>query len=1361
MTEEGVIGLSATPMAFESAVSSYIDPDLPAANHLEAINGIVLAVGGGSKSLLDLVLVLQEGLTSSIAQERRRSALLIGEVLTKCPRLRVNWKHLDTVVSFFSERLEDWYSVEGALVTFRAILRSYRGVLIDDDRDKGQEVVKNIAQAVFSKVHGPSFAQSIRKILIEVLTLLLTEYEEEMRSFEFKLGNEVCSQIEDEKDPRNLVLTFPLLRLLLTKYEDLIGAETALVISDVTTLYFPISFTPPPNDPNQITEEMLKRELKLTLACHPRLAKEVIPFFIDSLRADSEQTCDTRNETIEALVFCCEQYGSEATRTHLPALFDFLKFEIIDNECSYRNKLIGLWRDVLRVATSGLPAGMTPPWFEELLTPSLKKVWAVMTKSGGDEQENKGKEPTPSQIKVCEELLLAAAASSPVAFFHVLTFTFDEAVQRVTVMLQQQQNKADEPTEDATTSCGRCTVDWSSIRLLLDYLSKTLGSGEALHVDAARGSSQWTYSRRLPLEGLRLQCELLRVLEREDEGSKGAVTYLQRDVKETPGGSEGDHDTIGFLVWRLIGQLAAISSTPDRHVATVVRAMLRILPLPAPPSSDAPGVCAEGGDQDSGDQEGGEDEDALFATKVAIDESCIGRLKDHMRTFVRLSSTAFLFDHDQQSAADDHFLITILTAMEGIRCSHQEVYRSLVVPVLSCLYKGFQHIYKAAAATGVTANGQAARNGGEETVVEGDEETAIKALRIGLALSKELLSSPSSGGTDDLLLASFRFFLREWVASMMQESPAAPPSAIEVLTLGQQTLTEALQRSGGSPLADGVAKQLGPSWFQQILTLPSFRPTIAKQSVSGSLSPEAERLLMSTGRLLQALVEAFETRSSPDRQAEIMSAVLELLFKPPDASSQASLHRMVLLKVVPHLFPPSLKAVPEGTAAGGMMTPLVQLCLAICFEEEGQPDEEIPNGALSTAEAQYLAELSTKDVKTDALRTIGAAVRCSSEERLTPLLERIDRELKETVHQENEEHRRHDEACHHTLERLHSGVRCYGQVTKALWIRQAAPAASPQSRKSAMRFLDGLTSLLDSSSRADPYAALAAPIAFNILCPLPLESGSDSASEVSGYVLQKVCHKAMAKLHAFLLPPQLHLAGVACVAAMLARLPIQTVVNDFPDALRLTVLNGMDLATRRVPLFPPTGSPDATPTSTGISPGPSPPAAPSDDAVDAPHSIRLAKTVSSSAKERRGEGEPPSEESQLVSEVTEGLSVRVVLLLLACLKLEQQTRPAAVRVPGPPAVDGERKGSSPVDFVNEELGSLVDGLLWVAVRGPQAGARLLAVEGLMLISQKPYLQIRKYETKVLRDLSKVLDDCRRPVRRAAAVCRSKWSCLDT
>ena len=101
------------------------------------------------------------------------------------------------------------------------------------------------------------------------------------------------SGIDEEKDPRNLLLTYDLLYMILRQYasntSDLKAINTIKPfideIFDKISCYFPINFVPPKNDKHLITPAILKHKLARCFLGSPLLANQAIPFILDKLTA--------------------------------------------------------------------------------------------------------------------------------------------------------------------------------------------------------------------------------------------------------------------------------------------------------------------------------------------------------------------------------------------------------------------------------------------------------------------------------------------------------------------------------------------------------------------------------------------------------------------------------------------------------------------------------------------------------------------------------------------------------------------------------------------------------------------------------------------------------------------------------------------------------------------------------------------------------------------------------------------------------------------------------------------------------------------------------------------------------------------
>lgn len=105
------------------------------------------------------------------------------------------------------------------------------------------------------------------------------------------MGDESLIGITDfvagEKDPRNLMIVFSILRVLLLEWD--ISHHIGTMFDSVYA-YFPITFRPHPNDPYGITAQELKDRLRECLCCSSLLAQYLMPGLLEKLDSTSTMT---------------------------------------------------------------------------------------------------------------------------------------------------------------------------------------------------------------------------------------------------------------------------------------------------------------------------------------------------------------------------------------------------------------------------------------------------------------------------------------------------------------------------------------------------------------------------------------------------------------------------------------------------------------------------------------------------------------------------------------------------------------------------------------------------------------------------------------------------------------------------------------------------------------------------------------------------------------------------------------------------------------------------------------------------------------------------------------------------------------
>ena len=323
--------------------SSFLPSSSPDAS-IPHLNTVLLHVQR-SKRFEEVVAQMGPYLTSEEGRVRTRAAALLGEVLNRLPALPLTDAAVHHFVEFFSSRLSDFPSVAGSLLALRALLQHHGG--------PARKEADVIARAIFKDVHVPSMTQTIRQRTFEVLfemtgALEDEEVEEEQQQqqqqqeesedddsssgiptsllemqTDFIRGLVDC--VEGEKDPRCLILCLKVISRAQSAFPQAADAHIEALF-DVTACYFPITFTPPPNDPYGITPDMLAQALREALTTRPSMAQFLLPLLVDKLTSTH---VPAKLEALLTLQTAARTIGVRAMRLNLPSLTGALFQEVV------------------------------------------------------------------------------------------------------------------------------------------------------------------------------------------------------------------------------------------------------------------------------------------------------------------------------------------------------------------------------------------------------------------------------------------------------------------------------------------------------------------------------------------------------------------------------------------------------------------------------------------------------------------------------------------------------------------------------------------------------------------------------------------------------------------------------------------------------------------------------------------------------------------------------------------------------------------------------------------------------------------------------------------------------------------------
>ncbi|XP_055208612.2 MMS19 nucleotide excision repair protein homolog isoform X2 [Gorilla gorilla gorilla] len=331
-------------------------------------------VKSGNYTVLQVVEALGSSLENPEPRTRARGIQLLSQVLLHCHTLLLE-KEVVHLILFYENRLKDHHLV------IPSVLQGLKALSLCVALPPGLAV--SVLKAIFQEVHVQSLPQVDRHTVYNIITNFMRTREEELKSLgaDFTFG--FIQVMDGEKDPRNLLVAFRIVH-------DLISRDYSLgpfveELFEVTSCYFPIDFTPPPNDPHGIQREDLILSLRAVLASTPRFAEFLLPLLIE--KVDSE-VLSAKLDSLQTLNACCAVYGQKELKDFLPSLWASIRREVFQT-ASERVEAEGLAalhsltaclsRSVLRADAEDLLDSFLSNILQDcrhhLCEPDMKLVW--------------------------------------------------------------------------------------------------------------------------------------------------------------------------------------------------------------------------------------------------------------------------------------------------------------------------------------------------------------------------------------------------------------------------------------------------------------------------------------------------------------------------------------------------------------------------------------------------------------------------------------------------------------------------------------------------------------------------------------------------------------------------------------------------------------------------------------------------------------------------------------------------------------------------------------------------------------------------------------------------------------------------
>ncbi|KAL1263819.1 hypothetical protein QQF64_004174 [Cirrhinus molitorella] len=268
----------------------------------------------GQFTVLQLVEALGLSLTSSQPQTRGRGVQLLSQVLQECYS-SLSEREVEVLIAFYENRLKDHY------VITPHVLKGLKALTKCSVLPPGSAV--SILKSIFQDVHVQSLMVVDRSCVYNILISLMESREEELKGLgaDFIFG--FVQSVDGERDPRNLLLAFQVARNIIHRGYDL--GKFVEELFEVTSCYFPIDFSPPPNDPHGITQEELVLSLRAVLTGTSQFAEFLLPLIIEKLDSDVQSS---KVDSLQTLAACGLTYSHKELAEFLPGLWSSVRREV-------------------------------------------------------------------------------------------------------------------------------------------------------------------------------------------------------------------------------------------------------------------------------------------------------------------------------------------------------------------------------------------------------------------------------------------------------------------------------------------------------------------------------------------------------------------------------------------------------------------------------------------------------------------------------------------------------------------------------------------------------------------------------------------------------------------------------------------------------------------------------------------------------------------------------------------------------------------------------------------------------------------------------------------------------------------------
>ncbi|KAL5336692.1 RNAPII transcription regulator C-terminal-domain-containing protein [Aspergillus crustosus] len=338
-------------------------------------------------TLVEIVQSLGDYINDEDPLLRGKAVSYLTAVIKALPPKFLTRQQVQVLTTFYCDRVEDAGAVTG-IETLQKLDRFTK------------EMAVEVATALYENFSTlQSRAQSQRFQVYQLLNELMSNHRDVLHNLGDTSLVGTVDLMTGEKDPRNLMLVFSILKVIMVEWDITNHIE---LLFDAVYNYFPITFRPPPNDPYGITAQDLKDRLQDCITSTSLFAPHSIPALLDKLDSTSQ---NVKRDALSALIACINSYNPDTVSTHSITIWETLKFEILNAQEEFLSELsLKALHDIAKRLSEGVTELSDQLPLAQYLRPITKEC---------NEQL---REPQQKQAKPAQQILKAVSEASAASF---------------------------------------------------------------------------------------------------------------------------------------------------------------------------------------------------------------------------------------------------------------------------------------------------------------------------------------------------------------------------------------------------------------------------------------------------------------------------------------------------------------------------------------------------------------------------------------------------------------------------------------------------------------------------------------------------------------------------------------------------------------------------------------------------------------------------------------------------------------------------------------------------------------------------------------------------------------------------------